>query len=152
AKLSVSRRDNAVSDCFRRLCGPASHQVLVWDRRHIYLNVDAVHQWSGDLRHVPLNLRRRAVTLPTKIVCKAARAGLRCLFAVELKGLKPKPYGYPNELNTLGDEIRKVRLERGLLQRDVARVIGVSVQSVVGWETNRRQPAVVHIPGIVRFL
>ena len=43
---------------------------------------------------------------------------------IELKAPKPLyPIGYPQILKTLGDHIRKKRLDLGLLQRDVAKMI-----------------------------
>jgi hypothetical protein len=39
---------------------------------------------------------------------------------------KPKPNRYPNEISSLGDHLRKTRLDRGLLQGDVAKQIEVS--------------------------
>lgn len=71
---------------------------------------------------------------------------------VHLRGQKPLPSAYPRELNTLGDHIRKRRLNLGLQQRDVAQKLGVNVNTVTNWELNRTQPAPRFIPGIIRFL
>jgi transcriptional regulator with XRE-family HTH domain len=77
---------------------------------------------------------------------------LRCLFATQLKSLKPKPKGYPNEPNSLGDHIRKKRIDLGLTQAQVAFRIRASKASIVSWEMNRHEPEVRYIPRIVRFL
>ena len=45
-----------------------------------------------------------------------------------------------------------VRLDRALLQREVAREIGVSIPNIFNWETNRYQPATRFLPHIVSFL
>jgi transcriptional regulator with XRE-family HTH domain len=69
-----------------------------------------------------------------------------------LKGQKPLPAAYPKEINTLGDNIRKRRLDLGLLQGDVARQIGVNKDTIYNWETNRTEPEVRLIPHIIDFL
>lgn len=77
---------------------------------------------------------------------------LRCLFAIHLKALKPKPKAYPNEINTIGDHIRKKRLDLGLLQEHVATQIGVTEITICNWETNRYEAETRHLPQIIRFL
>jgi len=49
---------------------------------------------------------------------------------------------WPKEVRTLGDELRRRRLELGLLQREVADRPGVSEASVWQWERNRTNPQV----------
>ena len=71
---------------------------------------------------------------------------------LELKAEKPKPCGYPKFLKTFGDHIRKKRMDSGLLQKDVARVIGVEETSIYNWENNRSNPGSRFIAGIVNFL
>lgn len=58
----------------------------------------------------------------------------------------------PLRLDTLGDHVRTRRIERSLLQRDIAKIIGVSEDSVTYWENNRAQPQVRHYPAIIAFL
>lgn len=55
-------------------------------------------------------------------------------------------------MKTIADHLRKRRLELGLLQREVARKIGVSTATVTHWELGERQSAVRHLPAIIRFL
>ncbi len=64
----------------------------------------------------------------------------------------PPPRGCPRELQTLGDHIRKVRLDRGLVQEQVARELGVSVGTVANWEKNLTRVATRHLPKVVAFL
>ena len=64
----------------------------------------------------------------------------------------PPPRGYPRELETLGAHVRKVRLDRGLRQGQVARDLGVSVSTVVNWETNHTRVATRSMPQVVAFL
>jgi hypothetical protein len=47
---------------------------------------------------------------------------------------------YLKTLTSLGNHIRKVRLDRGLLRKDVALALGVDLKTVAGWEMNRYQP------------
>lgn len=42
-----------------------------------------------------------------------------------LKTPKPSPRAYPNEIRTLGEEVRFTRLERGLMQSEVAQLLQV---------------------------
>ena len=69
-----------------------------------------------------------------------------------LKGKKPKDKRYPKELTTIGDAIRKRRLDLGLLQRDVAKIIGCNEMSVVNWEKGYTNPRTNKMAGVERFL
>ena len=55
-------------------------------------------------------------------------------------------------VRTVGDHIRKRRMDRGLLQREVATEIGVHHKTLALWERARTSPAVRHWPEILRFL
>ncbi|MHB9013211.1 MAG: hypothetical protein ACYC49_13440 [Ignavibacteriaceae bacterium] len=44
---------------------------------------------------------------------------------VTLKAKKPISKAYPVVLNTIGDHIRKLRVELKLFQKDVAKILGV---------------------------
>jgi len=48
--------------------------------------------------------------------------------------------------------MRKRRLDRGLLQREVAAQIGVNKDTIYNWETNRTTPEAQFIPKIINFL
>jgi len=43
-------------------------------------------------------------------------------------------------------------MDRGLLQRDVARVVGVDKWTVLNWERGKTQPVVRYYPAIIAFL
>jgi len=58
-----------------------------------------------------------------------------------LKAQKPLPEAYPKELRTVGDHLRKRRLELGLLQKEVARLLGVHPATINNWENNHREPS-----------
>jgi transcriptional regulator with XRE-family HTH domain len=71
---------------------------------------------------------------------------------VRLKAEKPKSPKYPKYLKSIGDHIRKKRLDLGLLQRDVAAQIGVSQDTIYNWERNANSPQVHELPAVIRFL
>jgi len=52
----------------------------------------------------------------------------------------------------LGDHIKAARLDRGLLQREVAEIMGVSEASISNWELNHRPPFISCYPKIIAFL
>jgi DNA-binding XRE family transcriptional regulator len=58
----------------------------------------------------------------------------------------------PECLNTLGDHIRKKRLNLGLTQREVAHLIGVEQCSVYNWEKRGMNPAQRVQTAIIHFL
>jgi len=64
----------------------------------------------------------------------------------------PKKVGYPTALVTIGDHIRKRRLDLGLFQRQVAAQIGVDEASVWNWEKGEMKPESRHLPAIISFL
>jgi len=64
----------------------------------------------------------------------------------------PPPRGFPRELRTLGDHLRKTRLVRGLLQAQVAEVLGVDYQTVLNWERNHTKVSTRFMPQVVAFL
>lgn len=69
-----------------------------------------------------------------------------------LKAQKPKHVDYPKELLTIGDHIRAKRLDLGLLQKDVAKIIGVCEDTITYWEMNRTKPYKRFMPSIDTFL
>ncbi len=71
---------------------------------------------------------------------------------ITLKTQKPLPIVYPRTLKTLGNHLRKRRLDLNLLQKDVAQRLGVCDPSVYNWENNITKPAIKYIPKIIEFL
>jgi transcriptional regulator with XRE-family HTH domain len=55
-------------------------------------------------------------------------------------------------LATIGDHLRKRRLDLGLLQREAAERIGVDHCTITNWELNRTKPALRFLTRILRFL
>jgi len=58
----------------------------------------------------------------------------------------------PTEPKTIGDHIRRRRLVLKLIQKDVAKQVGVDKISIHNWETNMSSPRVRYMPAIIQFL
>lgn len=67
-----------------------------------------------------------------------------------LKSLKPVPY--EREPRTLGQHLKKRRLELGLLQRDLRTRFKLEKETYANWEKDRCYPAIKHWPAIIQFL
>jgi len=52
----------------------------------------------------------------------------------------------------LGDYLRAARLDRGLTQAAVAKILKVNKDTVTGWELNRHQPPARLVRRIIQFL
>ena len=65
---------------------------------------------------------------------------------------KKRPKGYPIKPKTLGQKIRKRRMDLGLLQKDVARFVGVVIDTVTLWEKGRKEPSKRYLKRIEQFL
>jgi transcriptional regulator with XRE-family HTH domain len=53
---------------------------------------------------------------------------------------------------SVGDHIRKKRLQLGLFQREAAGRLGVNDWTILNWEKGRTEPPVVVMPAILEFL
>ena len=71
---------------------------------------------------------------------------------VHLRGQKPLPSAYPTELHTVGDHLRKRRLDLRLLQREAAGQIGVDTATITNWELGQTTPALCWMPNVIQFL
>jgi transcriptional regulator with XRE-family HTH domain len=71
---------------------------------------------------------------------------------VRLHAKKPVSKAYPNELVTVGDHIRKRRLDLKLTQKEVGTVLGVDESTVWNWESSKAEPLTKHLPAIICFL
>lgn len=72
--------------------------------------------------------------------------------SLRLRAPKPIDKAYPTELRTIGDHIRKRRLDFGLLQREVALRIGVDKSTVFNWEAGTAKPNRRALSGVIAFL
>jgi len=52
----------------------------------------------------------------------------------------------------LGDHLRKRRLDLGWFQREVARQLGITTETICHWETNQTSPVYRDLPRIFEFL
>jgi DNA-binding XRE family transcriptional regulator len=107
---------------------------------------------------VPLDRGRRAPALMMRIRKIPARTWIHCNFftkpKIKLTVQRPKivPDGYPLRPKTLGDRIKKKRMDMGLFQKDVARIIGVSTDTITNWEKGWTEPGRRNICKIEPFL
>ena len=95
------------------------------------------------------------VTYPARVQLVAAmnpwrRVHLLPFCSVRLRARKPKPY--PDNPQTLGGHLKKRRHELGLYQKDVAARLGVNQWTLIGWEADRKYPAIRFWPAIIKFL
>ena len=70
--------------------------------------------------------------------------------SVRLHARKPKPY--PDNPQTLGGHLKKRRHKLGLYQKDAAARLGVNPWTLIGWEADRKDPAIRFWPRIIKFL
>ena len=67
-----------------------------------------------------------------------------------LKSLKPRPWVLLPQ--TLGEHLKKRRLELGLLQRDLRMRFGLEKETYGNWEKDHRYPSMKHWPQVIEFL
>ncbi len=58
----------------------------------------------------------------------------------------------PRQIKTLGDHIRRCRLDQGLSQGQVAKRVGVSEATIYRWERNETSAQIHHMPKIIKFV
>lgn len=66
------------------------------------------------------------------------------------KALRPK--GYSDAPKTLGEHLRRRRLQLGLLQREAAKGFGIVHSAYIKWELDRVEPEIRYWPALIRFL
>lgn len=71
---------------------------------------------------------------------------------VTLTAQKPLSESYPISLMTIGEHLRKRRLDLKLFQKDIAKILGVTTDTVTNWEKNRSNPTLKVMPIIINFL
>ncbi|MER0170157.1 MAG: transcriptional regulator [Nitrosomonas sp.] len=69
---------------------------------------------------------------------------------ISLKSFIPKPYDF--EPKTLGEHVLKRRLFLKLSQPQLAKLLGVSTETILNWELNYRKPGINHIGKLIEFL
>ena len=78
------------------------------------------------------------------------RVALLQFVPITLKALKPKETDF--EPQTLGEHVRKRRLELRVTQKQAAERLGVNPWTVLNWEKDHTEPLIESIPAIIRFL
>ncbi|MEE8551208.1 MAG: helix-turn-helix transcriptional regulator [Gemmatimonadota bacterium] len=73
-------------------------------------------------------------------------------YRITIRAPKPPPRGYRRKPRTLGERLRKRRINLGRLQRHVAQRLGVSPDTVKNWEAGRTEPQIRYVPRILDFL
>ncbi len=73
------------------------------------------------------------------------------LFSLTLRGRILRP-DYPAKPRTVGEHLKKARLDRGLEQKAAAQAIGCDPGTLLNWEKGRVAPDVRFWQAILRFL
>jgi DNA-binding XRE family transcriptional regulator len=71
---------------------------------------------------------------------------------IPLRAQKLASKRYPRELKSLGDHLRKKRLDLGLTQIALGRQLGVGLSAIKSWEKNEEGPSPQHVAKIIAFL
>lgn len=69
---------------------------------------------------------------------------------ITLKALKPKETAF--ELRTLGEHVRRRRLELRLTQKQAVDWLAVNPWTVLNWEKGHTEPSIESMPAILQFL
>jgi site-specific DNA recombinase len=103
------------------------------------IQADTVERWGAQQSEITITYRFSKPDEPAALVLpRSYRLGNR--------------NRAPEQLNTLGDHLLRRRLTLKLLQKQVAKQLGVDEASVYNWENNRSRPGVAYMPAIIRFL
>ena len=71
---------------------------------------------------------------------------------VIVKAQKPSACPCPSHPITLGQHLKKRRMELGLLQKEVAERLGLDECTVGNWEKDRTYPTVRYLPRLIGYL
>ena len=74
------------------------------------------------------------------------------MWHVTLKAQKRSNKLYPTSLQTIGDHIKKRRLDLNLTHKQAAKLIGVQDDSICNWGYNYFTPKIHMLPKIIQFL
>jgi DNA-binding XRE family transcriptional regulator len=59
---------------------------------------------------------------------------------------------YPKEPKNLGEKIRKARMDRGLMVKELADIIGVTEDTIINWELRNIKPRGENAKKVCAFL
>ena len=68
---------------------------------------------------------------------------------INLLDLNP---AYPKEPETLGEKLRKARMDKNMLIRELAEQIGVTADTVINWEKRGMKPSGRYLTQIQKFI
>jgi transcriptional regulator with XRE-family HTH domain len=69
---------------------------------------------------------------------------------VQLKCARPKDYC--ENPQTIGEHVRRRRIQLGLTQFKLAKRLGVSTETILNWEKRKKTPLITQLGGIIDFL
>jgi DNA-binding transcriptional regulator YiaG len=58
---------------------------------------------------------------------------------------------YPQNPQNLGQQIRKARMDKGLMIKELAKMLGVTEDTVINWEIRGRKPVGRNMERVKRF-
>ena len=64
----------------------------------------------------------------------AHNPNIRFTYSFTIPRPKSMPKGYPKNPQSFGEHLRKYRMDKGLLAKDLAKIIGVTENTVLNWE------------------
>jgi len=81
-------------------------------------------------------------------------SGWLCYILLLLKftSLRPADLTYPGEPSTIGEHIRKARLERGLTFHEASKHMDIPHFTICTWEMGHKHPRAEYYPRIISFL
>lgn len=78
---------------------------------------------------------------------------MRCIFAnLKFTAKRPLPGKNPVEPRTIGEHIRKKRMDLQMKQKALSQLFKVSENTITYWEMGRSRPHVKYYPRIIEFL
>ena len=73
-------------------------------------------------------------------------------YKITLNAEMPPPRGMPTALDSVGDHIRAARITRGMEQKDLAGMLGVTKDTIANWEMKRTSPNILQCGKVIEFL
>jgi len=78
--------------------------------------------------------------------------GVFTFSVITISSPKPSKHGYPTEYNHIGDYVKKTRLDKDLLQEELAHEFNISVATLSNWENGKHEPRVKKLSQAIRFI
>ena len=128
-QLNRPRVIDPLADELRRFAGVAAGEILIADRRHFDLNVDAVEERAGDTGAIALDLQRRADAFLLRVGEKAAGTRVHCGDQHDAGGIIDRAEGagdgdvavfqrLPHDLEDVAPEFRQLVEEKDAVVRE----------------------------------